>query len=84
MKQVGAALWILAMNDENKIVLAKLDYDVDNIPALLFLAGHYLDEVKVLVVQRLAKLVLNDEKRIAIAAGGGIPVLASIARDGSE
>ena len=64
---------------ENKKVLAMLDYDVDNIPVLLFLAGRYVDEIKVLVVQRLAELVLNDEKRIAIAAAGGIPVLASIA-----
>ena len=60
------------------------DYDVDNIPVMLVLARRSVDEIKVLVVQRLAELVLNDEKRIAIAAAGGIPVLASIARDGSE
>ena len=83
MEHAGTVLWLLAMNDENEIVIANLEYDVDNISVLLFLAQNGVDEIKALVVQRLAELVLNDEKQIAIAAGGGIPVLVSIARDGS-
>ena len=48
IEQAGAVLWILALNDENKIVLSNLqDHAVGNIPVLLFFAWRYADEIKV-------------------------------------
>ena len=48
MEQAGVVLWILAMNDENKTVLSKLNYDFDNIsPVLSFLTRLNADKIKV-------------------------------------
>ena len=81
----GAALWILAMNDENRVAIANADYDVDNISVLVFLAFRYVKEIQVAAAERLGELAALDEgNRIAIAAADGLDVLAHMAKRGSE
>ena len=73
------ALWNLAYNDDNQILIAK----AGGIPPLVELVRDGTDVQKEEAAFALHRLAYNDDNQIAIAKAGGIPPLVALVRDGN-